>query len=206
MQLETNDHASEESLEHYALGLLEEPLLGEIEEHLLLCSRCQDQLKEIDTYQEAMRRAAARLEQEDESRKRFRTRVSTALSVRRLGWVLALGAVAVAGLSVRLWISRLQPAAPVAVFLETNRGSEVRHAPAQRPLELSLDMTALAAYPAYQVETVDAWGRMQAQLTARVGEGKVRASLTKGLASGNYFIRLYSPSHELLREYGLVVE
>ena len=38
MQLDTNGHASDECLEQYAQGSLEEPLLGEIEEHLLLCS------------------------------------------------------------------------------------------------------------------------------------------------------------------------
>ena len=50
MQRDTNGHASDERLEQYALGSLEEPLLGEIEEHLLLCSQCQEHLKAIDAY------------------------------------------------------------------------------------------------------------------------------------------------------------
>src|SRR5579863_1128025 len=95
MQLDTNGHASDECLEQYAQGSLEEPLLGEIEEHLLLCSQCQEHLNEIDAYRAAMRSAAARLEGEEESRKRFWTRVSAGLTVRRLGWIFALGAVAV---------------------------------------------------------------------------------------------------------------
>jgi len=205
MQLKTNGHASDECLEQYALGSLEEPLLGELEEHLLLCSECQDQLKEIDAYVAAMQSAATQLEREEEARKRFWTRISAALTVRRLGWALALGAVVLIGLALRVWMSSPGPS-PVALFLETSRGSEVRHAPAQRPLELSLDMAAVAAYPSYQVEMVDATGRMQAQFTAQASGGKLTASLKKGLRPGNYFIRLYSPSHELLREYGLVVE
>ncbi len=204
MQLDKDGHPSEECLELYALGSLEEPLLGEIEEHLLLCSRCQENLKEMDAYHAAMRSAAARLDAEDESRKRFWTGISSALTVRRLGWILAMAAVIVLGLSIRVWMRHETP--PVALLLETSRGSEVRHAPARRPLELSLDTTALAAYPSYQVETVDAMGRVLARSTSGSSEGRVRASLTKGLRAGSYFIRLYSPSHELLREYGLVVD
>jgi hypothetical protein len=206
MQRDTNGHASDERLEQYALGSLEEPLLGEIEEHLLLCSQCQEHLKAIDAYRAAMRSAAAGLESEEESRKRFWTRVSAALTMRRLGWIFALGAVAVIGLSLRVWMSPPESSRPLALLLETTRGSEVRHAPARRPLELNLDTKALAVYLTYQVETVDEMGKVQAQFPVQASEGKVRASLANGLRPGNYFIRLYSPSHELLREYGLVVD
>jgi len=206
MQRDINGHASDESLEQYALGSLQEPLLGEIEEHLLLCSQCQDHLKEIDAFRVAMRDAAARLEHEDESRKRLWTRVSVALTFRRLAWIMALGALFVLGLSLRIWMSPSQSSPPLALLLETSRGSDVRHAPARRPLALSLDLTALVSFPSYQVETVDSLGRVQAQATAHGSEGIVRATLANGLPPGNYFIRLYSPSHELLREYGLVVD
>ena len=206
MQLDINGHASDECLEQYALGALQEPLLGEIEEHLLLCSQCQEHLEEIDTFRAAMRNAAARLEDEEESRKRFWTRVSSALTLPRLGWVMALVAVALIGLSLRVWMNPPESAQPLAVFLETTRGSDARHAPARRRLELSLDTTALPSYPTYQVETVDAIGQVQAMSTAHTSEGKIKASLANGLRPGNYFVRLYSPSHELLREYGLVVD
>jgi anti-sigma factor RsiW len=206
MQRDINGHASDECLEQYALGSLEEPLLGEVEEHLLICSQCQEHLKEIDAFRVAMRSAAARLEGEEEARKGFWTQVSTALTFRRLGWVMALGAVVLIGLSVRVWMSPAESSRPLALFLETTRGTEIRHAPARRPLELSLDRTGLALYPSYQVETVDAMGRVQALGAARASEGKVTASLAKGLRPGNYFVRLYSPSRELLREYGLVVD
>jgi hypothetical protein len=206
MQLGTNDHPSDESLESYALGSLEEPALSELEEHLLLCSRCQDQLKEIDTYHAAMKSAAAGLEDEDESRKRVWTRLSAWLTFRRLGWTMALAALALGGLALRQWLSPTALSPPVALVLETSRDSEVRHAPAGRVLELSLDIKGLPAYALYTVETVDALGKVQAQSTAPVSEGRVKTSLSKGLRPGNYFIRLYAPSRELLREYGLVID
>jgi hypothetical protein len=49
-------------------------------------------------------------------------------------------------------------------------------------------------------------GRVQAQSRAAASEGRIKTSLTKGLRPGNYFIRLYTPSRELLREYGLVID
>jgi hypothetical protein len=205
MQLEPNEHISEESLESYALGSLNEPLVAGLEEHLLLCSACQEKLKEIDGYVAAMRGAAARLDREDESRKTFWTWVSGALTVRRLSWALALMALTLVGLAVRLSL-RAPALSPFALVLETSRGSELQHAPAQRPLDLSLDITALPALPSYQLETVDARGTIQAQSSAKASEGRVKASIAKGLRSGSYFVRLYSPSRELLREYGLQVD
>jgi anti-sigma factor RsiW len=206
MQLGTNGHVTEESLESYALGSLEEPALGELEEHLLLCSRCQDLLKEIDEYHTAMKSAAMRLESQQESRKMLWTGLSSALTVRRLGWTMALVAVALGGLALRTRLSPTALSPAVTMVLETSRGSEVQHAPAGRVLDLSLDIKGLPAYPLYGVETVDASGRMQAQSRTAVSEGRVKTSLSKGLRPGNYFIRLYTPSRELLREYGLVID
>jgi anti-sigma factor RsiW len=206
MQLEPNDHVTEESLESYALGSLSEPLVTGMEEHLLICPACQDKLREVDAYVTAMRGAAARLDREDESRKTFWTRVSEALTVRRLTWALALMALALVGLAVRLSLRPPPLAEPFAIVLETSRGAPAQHAPARRPLELSLDITALPVYPTYQLETVDASGQVQAQSSATASQNRVKTSLAKGLSSGNYFIRLYSPTRELLREYGLQVD
>jgi hypothetical protein len=204
MQLEVNGHVSDESLEQYAMGLLQEPVLGEIEEHLLLCSQCQDHLKEIDAFRMAMRSAAAKLEYEGESRTPIRGKLSAILTFPRLAWIAALSAVLLIGLALRVWMSPPQPP-PLSIFLETSRGSDLRRAPAGRTLDLSLDLTALPPYPSYAVEIVDAAGRTQAQFRSSASGGQATASLANGLRRGTYFIRLYSPSHKLLREYGLVV-
>ena len=44
----TPQHISDEALELYSDGVLEEPLLGKVEEHLLLCERCRKRLTEFD--------------------------------------------------------------------------------------------------------------------------------------------------------------
>jgi hypothetical protein len=204
MQLDRSSHASEEFLERYAMGTLTEPALAGLEEHLLVCPHCQEQLKEIDGYIAAMRSAAGGLEQEDESRKRFWTRVSGALTFRRVAWALALAALALLGVALRLTTISSPPA--FALVLETSRGAEVPHAPAGRSLEVRLDITGLPALPEYQVEVVNAGGRIESEAHASGAQGGVKAWLPKGLRSGNHFIRLYSPSRELLREYGMQVD
>ena len=42
------DHVQDERLAEYSKGLLLEPELGEVEEHLLVCERCRERLTEFD--------------------------------------------------------------------------------------------------------------------------------------------------------------
>ena len=205
MQLDRESHASDETLESYAMGSLDGPALAKVEEHLLVCPHCQEQLKDADAYITAMRSAAAGLELEDESRKEWWTRVSGALTLRRIGWAMAIAALLILGVALRLSWRSAPSTQALALVLETNRGSELQRAPAGRPLTLSLDATGLPVLPAYAVEAVDAKGALQAQFHAVTGQSGIKIQLAEGLRRGNYFVRIYSPSRELLREYGLQV-
>jgi len=42
------DHVPDQHLAQYSEGLLEEPRLGEVEEHLLICEKCRAKLTEFD--------------------------------------------------------------------------------------------------------------------------------------------------------------
>ena len=42
------DHIPDDELANYSKGLLEEPHLGAVEEHLLICERCRAKLTEVD--------------------------------------------------------------------------------------------------------------------------------------------------------------
>ena len=206
MQLDRESHASDETLESYAMGSLGGPVLAEVEEHLFVCPHCQEQLKEIDSYVGAMRSAAAGLELKDEARKEFWTRVSGTLTFRRIGWAMAIASLLILGISLRLGLRSAPSAQLLALVLETNRGSELQRAPARRPLTLSLDVTGLPTLPAYDVDVVDSKGVAQAQFHAVTAESGINVQLAEGLRRGNYFIRIYSPSRERLREYGLQVD
>jgi hypothetical protein len=61
----------------------------------------------------------------------------------------------------------------------------------------------LPAFPSYRLEIVDAAGKSVWQAAAIPQAGKIAQALSKGLAAGQYYIRLYSPGGELLREFSL---
>jgi anti-sigma factor RsiW len=187
------------------MGSLGEPVLAEVEEHLLVCPHCQEQLKEFDSYVAAMRNAAAGLDLKDESRKQVWTRVSGALTLRRIGWAMAIAALLILGVALRLSWRSSPSAQPLALVLVNNRGSELQRVPAGRPLTFSLDATGLPVLPAYDVEAVDAKGAVLAQFHAVTGQSGIDIRLSEGLRRGNYFVRIYSPTRELLREYGVQV-
>jgi hypothetical protein len=95
--------------------------------------------------------------------------------------------------------------APVLAVLQASRGPMSAHSqvPAGKPLQLQMDLADLAAFPAYHVEVVDQSGHSFWQGAAAVQNGRAAVNVPKPFAKGRYYIRLYSPSSELLREYGL---
>ena len=57
-------HPEEEILERFSMGRLVEPELGEFEEHLLICDRCQERLDEATEFTALMREAAGKVAEE----------------------------------------------------------------------------------------------------------------------------------------------
>ena len=76
-------------------------------------------------------------------------------------------------------------------------------APSGRELMLHPDLTGLAEDSSYRLEIVDQTGHMvrQGKLTRAQNGIQVR-----GLDAGLYFVRVYLPAGELLREYGLQIQ
>ena len=58
------EHIPEEQLEAYTLGSLSSNETAFVEEHLLFCATCQDQLEAVDCYARAMQGAAKRIREE----------------------------------------------------------------------------------------------------------------------------------------------
>ncbi len=52
-------HFPDDAWEEYAMGMLSEENCTALEEHLLICSRCQDRLAELDKYTQIVRAAVA---------------------------------------------------------------------------------------------------------------------------------------------------
>lgn len=190
MMKEIHRHMEPEELETYSNGNTPPADVARIEEHLLICETCRRHVTEEQNYASAMAEAARRLQQAQP----------------RSGpkWTAILAAAAclfvVSGLMLR-WTATRQ--APVAVDLVAVRGNiGGPKIPAGRELALHPDLTGLTASPSYRMEIVDRDG-------ARVWSGELvpphQTVLAPSRAPGTYFVRIYTPVGELLREYGLEI-
>jgi hypothetical protein len=201
------EHATEDQLESYSLGILSERDVEILEEHLLICQQCQDRLTESDVFVQHMRIAAAKL-RAGASRKKPAFSWS-AIGLRRWPAPVWLAAAAVFCLIGVFWITSARKAPPpTAVLLQAFRGpqdaAEAR-APKGQPVRLEADLTGLEAAQTLRMEVVDSGGRRVLEADATPQAGRVAILLKSGLGAGVYWVRLYgaAPGHQLLREYAL---
>ena len=200
---EQDSHAPDDVLEQYSLGTLPEEEAELLEEHLLICQECRDRLEATDAFVDATRKAALALEM---GRRSVWDRVWP-----RLRWLAQPfpAAAAIAAVALLVWLARpygRMPGAPAAVLLESTRGAAGGvPAPASRPLMLLLDVAGVPGSPSYHVEVVDRAGAGVSNSAARRSGDQI-AFRTGPLSAGRYWVRVYSSSRELLREYGLEVK
>ncbi len=201
LQFADDRHAADEMLERYSSGRLAGLELAQFEEHLLVCQSCQDRLAQEDAFRQGMHDAGAALPQ---------PRRASPWRLPKLAWALGLAAAGLIAFVGIAWRPFARPADPPAVILlRTTRGAEnltLAAGPAGKPLTLVPDLTGLQPFESYRLEIVDAAGRPAYQSTEAVRNDKLQATLVRGLPAGAYFVRLYNPAGELLREYALTVQ
>ena len=96
-----------------------------------------------------------------------------------------------------------------AVQLSSFRGDDiVEKAKSGRGIDLTLDVSDLAAASGYFVVVVNSAGATAWEGAGESKGGKVHAVVAVSLEAGRHWVRLYSNSlkTELLREYSLIVE
>lgn len=222
-------HATEEVLEEYTFGRICEPQLGWLEEHLLICPQCQSELDDIEEYKVFMKAGLASFESErlaaagpvaSPGRPRspaglwswLREALSIYFALPRMPGIENLLAAAVllvlAGAGVTWRMESPAALAPVAIIrLIALRGGEgdVARAPSGRPLELVFGRTDLAADLSYRAEVVDASGRQMWNGNVRIADRSLSVRMDGPLRAGAYWVRLYTSTGQLLREFGLSV-
>jgi len=197
VQLDLRHHPMEEVLERYALGNARAAEIEPLEEHLLVCSDCQERLSETDHYIFAVRDATKILAGESLA-KRPATNLWPV-------WAVGFAALAMALVMIP---AHLRPIPAQEVFLETSRGAEprlIQPVAAGRPFAINVAVTELAKSPTYALELLNDSGKAQWSGTARTDAGRLRAQVPILLAPGQYWVRIYLPSTppSLLREFGL---
>ncbi len=200
-----SSHLTEETIENYTMGRLAESDLALVEEHLLLCDSCQDQVQKMDDFVKAVR-GAAKLAKDDPPTAwdRFRGYLTF-----HPGSVWA-GVSALAAAVVIFTFLPPGSSTPQNLALSTVRGSDgsAPHAKANTPINLQLDVSEVAASPLYTIELVDSSGGIIGNYTNEPKASKLNVAVAQKLPSGQYWIRLYGDSlkTDLLREYGLKVD
>jgi len=192
---ERNSHAAEELLEQYSAGSLPETEVARVEEHLLICETCRERLVSIDDWVRSLRRASALLDREPQG---LRQRL------RWPRWAPALAAALVlvcAGVALE-W-NHGSGVTPLAVALEATRGETAVQVPAGRPLLIQPGLAGLPQFSEYRLDIVDTLGKRVRQAT--FAPEQRAGAIVPGIASGIYFVRLYNPAGQLLREYALKV-
>jgi hypothetical protein len=192
MDLGTEHHFEDEELEAYSLGNMSGQRLARFEEHLLVCGPCQLKVEQADAYVFAMRTAAASVQASP-------ARAPSSWSF----WRPALVFAAVLALVVVFAVRRVPNGveAPVAVGLQALRGPSVSvTAPAGKALLLAPDLTGLRGATAFRLEIVRANG--ETVWTGQAAGPRFRPQ-APALRSGDYYVRIYTLSGELLREFGL---
>ena len=196
MSQEIPCHPDPEELEKYVRRETSEEETARVEEHLLLCEPCREELANLESFVKAMRAAAT------ESRKRDQKKEGYWWSFPR--WAPALAALALlvgAAMVVPRFTGNSQP--PLAISLAATRSAAMNAiVPAGRALNLTPDLTGLAADTFYRLEIVDENGKPTWQGRYTAGQDAVRVPPQR---AGTHFVRIYSSSGVLLREYGLVV-
>jgi hypothetical protein len=193
-------HISEEIIESFSRGKLQEPLLSEFEAHYLVCTSCQDQVAQMDQYLEAFRLASAH---PPSVLRRFWSTFS------RPGVRIAVPALAAACAAIAVLIPARAPSAPRTVHLSAVRGAieNTKVAKFSR-LTLHLDLRGIEGRSSYRAEIVSLDGSPVWRDVVKASGEVADASVNVELRSGRYWVRIYSDTgrEDLLREYGLTIE
>jgi hypothetical protein len=191
-------HIPEETLEQYCMGRLSESETEPLEEHLLLCTVCQDSLTETEQFLTVVRSAATQLEAEP-LQESWWTKWWQSLTTLPKP-VFAMAACALALLVI---LPSRTPNSAV-VDLQAMRGAEAAiEAPSDAKLTLRLPAQARAAEGRLDLRIANAEGSIVAQAPVQKVDGRSFASVEK-LKPGSYWVRLYS-NENLMSEYGINV-
>lgn len=185
------DHPDESVLEEYVFGRLSDAKVEVLEEHILVCARCQAALAQTDDYIRLMKLAMSR-----------------PLKIPRTRPVLAsAGALAATCIAILTWHpSHGSPASVAFASFRGGAGVSVNQAAAGQPLDLSVPATDIPPAPQYRLEVATSTGESIWSGPASAADGRLSAHFPRSLSAGRYRVRLYAQSSEPLAEYGLQVK
>lgn len=188
----TNNYShclTDTQLEDYAFGRVSPEAVADVEEHLLVCSDCQDRLQAEEEYIAAFR-VAARTAQ------------------RPVQWYKPLAAAACLVMAVGLWLP-FSSTKVDSVDLRAERGGVLAPAAtavAGHKLELRVDLAGLEGRNTARLQIVNATGAPLAETRLDGTSVAPMWTLNRKLGAGTYWVRAYDSGGKQLREFKLDVE
>ena len=211
---------TEVDLENYLYDRLRSEDLERVEEHLLICTSCQDRLAGEEEYVTAFRTASAEIAAGSRGTAATANSEKPAWSLGDFfgswnGWAKsAAAAMAVAVLVIAFRVPFQNPSTAMQnVVLSTERGdSNLATANAGFQVTFNMDLKELEQHPSYLVEVVTAneGTRLMQQVVVPKHGQLAWKPLDRPLNPGDYVIRIYAneknaKESNLLREYVLRV-
>lgn len=206
MHMNIGPHVADDVLENYLLHRLPEAEMAPLEEHLLVCRRCQAQAQETEEFILATQAALQAGERKPARRALHATSGGFPHSWVGVPVVTMIVAAVAAAIFIPLHRSG-NNLPPAYVSLKAMRGPETMpaHVRAGAELILFLDTTGLPVGGEYGVRVVDSRGAEVWTGVPQLLVNRVRAEVGGRLRPGRYWVRL-TRSGELLREYGLQID
>ena len=180
---------TESQLEDYAFGRVQAEAVADVEEHLMVCSECQDRLQAEEEYIAAFRSAARSAQRQVEWHK----------------WVAAAACLV---LAVGLWMP-FRSVPVESVDLRAERGGTVASAgilKAGHKAELRIDLAGLENRHVKRLQVVSAAGAPLAETVLDGSTTNPTWSLDRKLDAGTYWVRAFDASGTQLREFKLEVD
>jgi hypothetical protein len=203
--VEQRSHLSEEELEQYVNGQLHSSEILPLEDHLMICTVCQERLDGVEDFAVGMKEALGELPKPVLKRE-------TGASWFDLGWFdwlrrpafsMAVGFAALI-LVVGIFSNSGTKIAPTASLVLTAVRGEMPQTVPARQFDLTLKDSPNEGGP-FRVEVVTGTGAQVWSGLAVAGPSGVQVTEPRRLDAGDYFVRLYGADGKLLREYGFRV-
>ena len=207
----SQEHPDDDIWEEYAFGRVRDSAAAVLEEHLLVCERCQNTLAETDQFIRSMKAATDAAPAHWAKHWKVlpfraggrRATVAAALAVACVAVLVLFGPAR--SLVTRSSVSATEPVLVKLTSIRSGSEATMNRAPAKRPLDLSIALSDVPASAQYRLEVLTFWGKVVWSGAAQSNNGALSAHVLSGLSEGTYWVRLYSSS-ELLAEYGLKLE
>jgi hypothetical protein len=193
-------HGTEDQLELYARGRLPESELPVLEEHLMICTDCREKLDEIGDFALGMQEASSKAAAPQTKRVEW----GLGSFFRRPAFAMGLAFVALIVVMGLLANGRPRFAPSASLQLTATRG-EMPVTVAARQFDVTLSDGPREGGP-FKVEVLTATGASAWSGLAESGPAGVEFKLTQRLTQGDYFVRVFSVSGKMLREYGFRVK